>query len=263
MIEKDKKTTNYIHELEDKIVDLSLQLKCKKNEHFSEQVENYERIRKLVHNLKNPIGVAYSFSEMITDADNLTSDKLEKYINVIKSSAKFSIDNLNAIANLNRLKSPNFTLNFQKIQLSDFIHGILEKHDAAIVKKEINIVKPTNEADLSINADLIELTEVFSSILNNAIRYSPNKSTIKVEVNAKDNGIEIKIKDQGIGISKENLPKVYDEFFVVNTYSYDTEKCIGLGLSISKIIIDKHQGEINIESVLGEGAEVLIFLPNH
>lgn len=262
MIENDKKTTNYINELEDKVVDLSLQLKAEKNKLCAEQVENYERIRKLVHNLKNPIGVAYSFSEMITDAENLSSEKLEKYINVIKSSAKFSIDNLNAIANLNRLKSPNFSLNIQKIHFSSFINGIIEKHDNEAVKKGISIVKTTDETDLNLNADPIELKEVFNAILGNAIRYSPNNSTIQVDFSSKDNGVEIKIKDQGIGISKENLPKIFDEFFVVNTYSDDTEKCIGLGLSTSKIIVEKHQGKINIYSVLDTGVEVSVFLPN-
>lgn len=261
MIENDKDTAKYISELEDKVVDLSLQLKCKTNQLCAEQEENYDRIRKLVHNLKNPIGVAYSFSEMIDDTVQISPEKLEKYIAVIKSSAKFSIDNLNTIANLNRVKSPNFTLNLQRLNFSIFIKNLVKKFEKQALQKEISIISKNQKSDLFLEADVIELEAAFGCILNNAIRYSPSNSTIEIMVNAKDKGIETKIIDRGIGIPKENLPNVFDEFFVVNTYSSDSEKCIGLGLSRSKISIEKHQGIIEIDSVLDKGTTVHVFIP--
>ena len=88
-----KNSAEYIEELENKIVDLSLKLKGKSNQLKNIENENYERIRKLVHNLKNPIGIAYSFSEMIAESsEKISKEKLEKYTDIIQKSTAFSIE---------------------------------------------------------------------------------------------------------------------------------------------------------------------------
>ena len=98
-------------------------------------------------------------------------------------------------------------------------------------------------------------------LIHNALRFSPNNSTIKVEVVENDKHIETIITDEGIGISESDLVNVFNEFYVVNTYSEDKEKCIGLGLSIAEIIVENHKGTITVDSELNKGTCFKLSLP--
>jgi len=258
----DKKAEEYIEELEDKIVDLSLQLKAKKNELKETQLDNYERIRKLVHNLKNPIGVAYSFAEMISDNNsNLSTEKFEKYMDVIEKSTKYSLDTLDSLGSLNRLKTPNFKLNKKNTNYNELVTIALNEIKDKALKNNVIIEKSLPEKDVYISIDEKEVLQVFSILLNNALRYSSSNSTINIKVTELNNSIETTILDEGIGISESDLDTIFNEFSKVNTYSEYSEKCIGLGLSIAKNIVVFHNGIITVESKLGTGSKFKIEFP--
>lgn len=262
MKQPNKNSATYIQELESKIVDLSLRLKGKDFKLTSVEKENHEHIKKLVHNLKNPIGVAYSFSEMIAEnSEAISKEKLEKYIDVIKHSTDFSIEMLNAIAKLNRLKSPGFTLNLQKINYCEFLTNVLSEFNAEAINKNIVITTNFPSNVLYLNIDTEEMASLIVILMKNAIGYSSSNSKIHVVVTETDNTIETTITDQGIGISTSNLEAVFNEYFMVNTYSQDNNKCVGLGLTIAKIIVQQHKGGIKADSVLGKGSSFTCSFP--
>lgn len=252
----------YVDELESKIVDLSLQLKAEKNKTYTIQEENFERIRKVTHNLKNPIGVAFSFAEMLeSTGGNSSNEKFDKYIEIIKNSTDFSIKLLNSLSQMNRLKSPNFQFNTAEVGYTLLLNNTLGKFNKTSENKQITVLKkiPENNIFLTVNENEIEI--VIRVLIDNALRFSPNNSTIKVEVIEHEERIETIITDEGIGISESDLVNVFKEFYVVNTYSENKEKCIGLGLSIAKIIIENHKGTITVNSELNKGTCFKFSLP--
>jgi len=260
--ESNKISAAYIEELENKVVDLSLKLKGKEFELATIEKENHERIRKLVHNLKNPVGVAYSFSELIAEnSEKIPKNKLDKYIDVIKKSTNFSIETLNTIANLNRLKSPSFRLNLQKTNYCEFLTARLNEFNAEITCKNIVITTAYPNHAINLNIDKDEIALLIGVLMKNAIAYSSNNSKIEIVVTETDTAIETSITDQGIGISASNLKAVFNEFFIVNTYSQDNRNCIGLGLAIASIILKYHKAEIKAHSILGEGSSFIFRFP--
>jgi K+-sensing histidine kinase KdpD len=260
--EIDKKSVAYIQELEDKIIDLSLQLKGKNNELNTAQLKNYNRILKLVHNLKNPMGVAFSFSEILSnEGENLPAEKFKKYIEAIQKSTNFSIETLNSIASINRLKSPNLNLNYSELNYSELLNKVIEKFNEEATNRDIKITLNTPKKAIFLKLNNVEISEVLSILINNALRYSANNSTINIKLQEKENTIETSVSDEGIGISNLDLPIIFNEFFVVNTYSKDKQKCIGLGLSIAKQITQLHRGEISVKSTLHNGSIFKLSLP--
>jgi len=258
----DKISSEYIQELENKIVDLSLKLKGEKFKLDTVEKENHERIRKLVHNLKNPIGVAYSFSEMIAEnSENISKEKIDKYIDVIKKSTDFSVEILNSIANVNRLKSPSYTLNLQKTNYCEFLTDVLSEFNTEATAKNTVITTnfPSNIINLGIDIDDIAL--LIRILMRNAFEYSSTNSEINIVVIETDSAIETTITDQGIGISETDLHAVFKEFHMVNTYSYSKKKCVGLGLAIVNLILKHHKGEIKAHSILGKGSSFMFSLP--
>jgi len=259
-----RKSEEYISELEDKIVTLSLKLRKKTNELNSVNEVNKKTIGKLVHNLKNPIGVVYSFSDMIIeDVEDYTTEKLEKHLQVIKNSAEFSLQFLNSIAKYSQLQSPDLKYDLKTLNYINIVTNVIAEFNSIAEEKNIRIETDLPESLPFLQVDEAEISLAIKNILNNAFRYSNEKSTIKITIKENLNTVETIINDEGIGISEENLPYISTNFFVVNTYSEDKQKCIGLGLSIANKIVEHHKGKILITSVLHKGSSIKILLPKN
>lgn len=263
MAKKEKNSDKYISELEEKIIDLSLKLKSKSNELNVAIETNSKILGKLTHNLKNPVGVVFSFSEMILeDLEDYSAEKLGKHMQIIKNSAVFSLAFLDTISKYTRVNSPNYSLKTERINYSELVNGVINDFKAKASEKNIGLEMnfPSNEIFLTLDRD--EITQALSVVLNNALRYSNENSTVNITVEETKNTVETTIADQGIGISDTDLPHIFEEFYVVNTYSDDKQKCIGLGLAIAKKIIEKHSGKISANSILEKGSNFKIILPN-
>ncbi|MDX1829776.1 MAG: HAMP domain-containing sensor histidine kinase [Lutibacter sp.] len=256
----DKESEEYIQNLEEKIVELSLKLKQKNNQLISASKENKKVLGKLTHNLKNPIGVISSFSEMmLEDLEDYTPEKLTKYLGAIKNSAKFSINFLTSISKYTQVKSSEFVLNLEKVNLIELMDNIVTKLAEKADNKNITILKKYNKKELFLNIDTSEMGVALYNVLDNAIRYSFENTTITIAINENNDKIEIACLDEGIGISEDNLPHIFEPFFVVNTYDNEKNKCIGLGLTIAKMIVEKHSGVLRVKSKLNQGSEFRIF----
>jgi len=261
-LRKKNNLPTYVNELEEKVVDLSLQLKSYSNELISVK-ENYNKtIGKLIHNLKNPVGIIFSFSEMmLEDIEDYSTEKLKNHIEIIKNSSKFSIELLNTVAKLSQIKSSNYTLNLKKINFLNLISNVVAEFKHFAEERNITLQINFPEKPIFLVIDEAEISLVIRNIINNAFRYSSKNTTITIEVVENNNIVETTITDEGIGISEENLPNVLNEFFVVNTYSEDKKKCIGLGLAIASKICTHHKGKISISSVIDKGSSFKISIP--
>ncbi|HEY9222267.1 MAG TPA: HAMP domain-containing sensor histidine kinase [Lutibacter sp.] len=257
-----KNSDKYIQELEEKIIDLSLMLKSKTNALIAADESRAKILGKLTHNLKNPVGVIFSFSEMmLEDLSDYSTEKLEKHLQIIKNSATFSLALLDTISKYARVQSPNFVLKCQSLNYVELINKLMEEFKSEASKKNVEVAFEVSTNELFLTLDEAEITLALRAVLNNALRYSNENSTITIAVNALKNTVETTITDQGIGIAEIDLPLVFDEFYVVNTYSADKQKCVGLGLAIAKKIIEKHKGEISVTSTLEKGSSFKIILP--
>ena len=263
VLDKNKKNNSaYITELEDSIVDLSLRLKSKNIELSSYEKNSRILFGKLLHNLKNPVGVIYSFSEMILEySKEPAPGKLEKHVDIINKSAAFSLKLLDSFSEYFNLFTSNTPFKYKPVNYIGFINTIVAQFNDLIEDKKVKIEMVVPKENVMLKIDSIRMTKAISNIITNGIRYSNDKATIKIVIREKQDTIETEITDNGIGISESDLPHIFDEFFVVNTYSKDKEKCIGLGLAISNKIIDEHRGKIKIKSALGKGSSFTISLP--
>lgn len=260
-VEKMKKDPDkYIAELEEKIVELSLKLRNSSNELKSKDQFNNKLIGQLIHNLKNPIGNVYSFSDIILESiDNYSPEKLKKYLNIINNSAAFSIKLLNDVALYIELKSPTFKN--EKTDYLEILNNAISNFSETALKKNITIVKNFTNKPIYLNINADKILVAINKIISNALRFSNDNSKVIIEVIEHKNKVDTIISDEGIGISETDLFSVFNEFFVVNTYATDKQKCIGLGLPIAKKIIEYSGGEISIKSTINNGSQIKISLP--
>jgi len=259
----DKESGKYTQDLQEKVVELSLKLKQKSNQ-LKNVSKNYQKvIGKLIHNLKNPIGIISSFSEMmLEDFDDYTPEKANKYLSAINNSSKFSLDILNTIAKYAQVISPEFEINETKVNIIELVEEVIQELNNELNTKNIRVFKQFSAKELFLNLDALEMKTALYHLLHNAIRYSSENSLITISLKEKNSITELIFKDEGVGILENNLPHIFEPFFVENTYDNEKAKCVGLGLTIAEKIVEKHSGKLTGNSTLNKGSEFKIILKN-
>ena len=138
------------------------------------------------------------------------------------------------------------------------IESIVKQLKDKAKKKDIKI-SINSKQDFKLKGDQTLITILFLNIIKNSIKYNKNGGFINITLSKKDNKVKIYCEDNGIGISKEDLPFIFNRFYQVSKAR--TGKGSGLGLAIVKEIIELHNGQINIKSTLGKGTRIEILLP--
>jgi len=155
---KYKKELLNVNDLEEKIIELSLQLKQKNNEIDFLMESNHTLFSKLAHNLKNPIGSVYSFSELLLEnPEDWTQEKLNKYLEIINNSAKFSIDTLNSFTKYTMLFSNKVSLAFDEVNIEELLNEVINKIERENITKKLNFQKKLPRESVIIIVDKEEI----------------------------------------------------------------------------------------------------------
>ena len=159
------------------------------------------------------------------------------------------------------LDKGDFKLQRTDFDLNELIQSAIEKINLQIEQKNGKLHSNLEAKEATIWADKVHITNIVLNLLDNAIKYSKEKPDITISTQNISNGILLSVKDNGIGISKENVKKIFDQFYRVSTGNVHDIKGFGLGLSYVKAIVTKHGGQISIDSELNKGSTFKIFIP--
>jgi PAS domain S-box-containing protein len=225
-------------------------------QHLLQQKDAF--ISQLGHDLKTPLGPLINLLPLV---EKKTYDPKIKEILNVTIKASYRINNLvKKIIRLAQLNSTHFELNFEKTRLFDQIEETIERNNDLINKSNIVIANKINK-DFTLEMDLIQISELFDNLLVNAIKYSSNGGTITFEASNQEDNIIVAVKDEGIGLTKKEIKYIFDEFYKVDASRHDLESH-GLGMTISKKIVEKHGGKIWAESKgLGKGSTFYFSIP--
>jgi signal transduction histidine kinase len=213
------------------------------------------------HELKAPLGAVQQnlFALEFELSDTLNESQKEK----VKRLKTRIDDMLNLIDSWLRVISVDIDKlkeNFTRIPVTIPISKALESVESLAARKDIEIVTSLSETLSPINGDELSLSEALVNILGNAIKYSRDGSRITVQAEEGDHEILIWVKDTGIGISPEDLPHIFEGFYRGKD-AQTASAGHGIGLAVSRQIIEAHDGSIAVESELGKGSTFVIRLP--
>jgi signal transduction histidine kinase len=150
--------------------------------------------------------------------------------------------------------------NFKPVSMANITSKSIESIHTHAMRKDIQIITSITEQLKLVSGDEGTLVEVLVNIIGNAVKYSRMGSQVNVKVEEKENDVLISVTDTGVGISKEDIPYIFDDFYR-GKLDPATERGSGLGLAISRRIIEIHGGRISVESEFGKGSIFLIHLP--
>lgn len=210
------------------------------------------------HELKTPITIIKGFAETLQDMEDLPREVyLEIIEKIVRNCDRMEklVNNLLLLADLERLPLSRYETCDLKELLIECVQLQKTLHPQAIFEVSV----PSHALPILADRDLLDLA--LMNLLENAVRYSDKKVHIQVSLDFNEHEALIEIKDQGVGIPLEALEHIFERFYRVNKAHTRRLGGSGLGLSIVKHIIEKHQGNIRAESVLGEGSTFFLSFP--
>ncbi len=264
-------TINNVNRLDKLVKNKTIELtnEMEKNNRLLNKVIELEKMKNsyfinLSHELRTPLNVIYSTEQLITELNKskngIESEKLQGYMKVVRRNTKRLLNLINNLIDTSKIESGTYQL---EIKENDIVYVVEEATLSLkdyIERKGIELIIDPEMEEKNILCDKDEIERCIVNLVSNASRFTPAGGTIEVIIKDLDEKVMIIVKDTGIGIDKKYHDLIFNRFNQVVDKNSESKGGSGLGLTITKQIIDLHGGEIYVESELNKGTKFTIIL---
>ncbi|MGQ9776915.1 MAG: sensor histidine kinase [Thermodesulfobacteriota bacterium] len=251
-----------IHELAQKSIEL---------EKVNEELKRLDQLKSIFissvsHEIRTPLTVIKEFISLMLEGHggSLTEDQRE-YLGIAHKNILRLTNLIDTLLDFSRIESgKGLQLKFESVRLYEVVEEVLLTLSPSLEEKRITL---ENYLDPDIPLVLIDrnrIAEVFINLINNGIKFTPSGGKITIDTRGLTETrdyLKVVVKDTGIGITPEDLPKIFDRFYQAQRAQTGITMGAGLGLAITKEIIEKHKGSIQVESRLGSGSSFIFTIP--
>ena len=226
---------------------------------MADQLKDLEATRRsfvanVSHELRSPLTSMKGFLEAMQDG-TIGPDEYEKYIGIVLSETKRMAVMVNDLLDLARIESGKTAIKLEIFDINELIRRTLITFEARIYEHHMEVDVKFAQEQYYVEADSAQISQVLRNIIDNAIKYSPDDSKLRIATYAMRREIYVSIQDSGQGIPEEDIPHVFDRFYKVEkAHTPSVQSGTGLGLSIVKRIIDQHNQTITLKSARGKGS---------
>ncbi len=225
-------------------------------------LETYQKefIANISHDFRSPLTSVRGYTEAMIDG-TIPPELYEKYLNIILFETERLTKLTSNLLELNSFDNKGTRLDISSFDINKTIKQTAESFEGTCTKKLIRLQLLFDEPQTIVNADISKIQQVLYNLLDNAIKFSPQDSVIKISTQIKSDKVFVSVKDNGIGIPKESLSKIWERFYKTDLSRGKDKKGTGLGLSITREIINSHGENINVTSTVDVGTEFTFSLP--
>jgi len=215
------------------------------------------------HELRTPLNSVIGFSEVLQDQMfGPINEKQQEYVNNILTSGRHLLSLINDILDLSKVESGKMELELSTFMLKDSLNTsmIMLKEKALKGGIEIDLTLAP-EADVNLVADQRKLKQILFNLLSNAVKFTPATGTVHIRAVREGNFVEISVEDTGIGIREDDIPKLFQAFTQLESVYTKGFEGTGLGLALTRQLVELHGGTIWMESSFGEGSRFSFTIP--
>lgn len=230
------------------------------------QVKESEKIKteflaNISHELRTPLNSIIGYSEILANGFyGILNEKQSEFVRDINVSGVHLLGMINEILDISKIESNAMQLNKTEFPIKIAVDEVVNVVKSLADKKSLKIRKDVDE-NIKIVADFQKIKQILYNLLDNAIKFSPEKDEINLNTYIKDNNLYIEVKDNGVGIAPENHQKIFDKFLQLENAYIKKESSTGLGLTITKELVQMHGGKIRVESGINKGATFVVIIP--
>lgn len=212
------------------------------------------------HDLKTPIARIQGMADVVRNDSNPLSSRQKEAIETLKRSSDELLEFVSGILSLGRIESKAIQLHLHSKDINALVREVIAKLDYLARSKNIE-VRAELEPLFSIRMDVDLIRQVLQNLIENAIKYSPEGSSILVTSEERDGHIVVQVADQGPGIPEDELPHIFMKFYRSRNAKGSSIKGSGLGLYLAKYFVELHKGRVSVDSTLGQGSTFTVELP--
>ena len=217
-----------------------------------------EFLTNIAHELRTPLMVASGYLQMVQNG-TLSGDQLPVGIEAISRNVQQIVSLVNDIMFLQEM---DLVLpEFQAVDMNQVAQSVVDMYQPKAAERNVTLRFTPNPDLPPVSGDAKSLERALMSLVDNAIKFSPNGGDVTIRFSQKDEDVYIAVEDHGIGIKKENLPRIFDRFYHLERSGDDLFGGIGLGLAITQQVIKQHQGKLEVDSTPGKGSTFFFTLP--
>jgi signal transduction histidine kinase len=251
----------YSHAMEEKVA-----LRTAELEKANARLRELDRLKSdflstVSHELRTPLTSIRSFSEILLRYDVDDAEQRKKFVSVIHNEAERLTRMINDLLDLSKIEAGRLDLHLEPMKLEPVFSRALAATHPLFAEKSIKASGEVAAGLLPVNADADWLHQVLTNLLSNAVKFSPTGGTIRLSARQKDGFALISVADEGPGISPDRLEQVFERFQQARDPQKSHPLGTGLGLTISREIVEKMRGKIWVESELGGGAVFSFTIP--
>ena len=226
----------------------------------SEQMRR-EFVANVSHELRTPITSIRSYAETLEEAGDMPRDMEKKFLHVIVNESDRMTKIVQDLLTLSRFDAGSISFSFQRFSFEKSVQDVYSA--TRIEAKRMNHEFSLEFTDKlpEIVGDRTRIEQVLLNMVSNAIKYTPAGGRIRMTAGVSDGCVWAAVRDNGIGIPKEDVPRVFDRFYRVDKARSRESGGTGLGLSIAQEIVQRHGGRLELQSRLGRGTTITVYLP--
>jgi len=233
------------------------------------ELKKIDQIRKdfvanVSHELKTPLASISGFAETLMNENGENIETVNEFSRIIYEEAQRLKTMINSLLELSRLEADKSEVKFRPTDIDTVLKSALHlmQHQQLSQSIKLEYIPAAGKPVIESNADLI--IQVVSNLLDNAIKYSPEGSTVKLQLEELEANVRINVIDTGIGIPEQEKQRIFERFYRVDKARSRKTGGSGLGLAIAKHLLEKLSGSITVVSTPGEGSTFSVYLPkNH
>ena len=213
------------------------------------------------HELRTPLSILRGYIETLVDNPETSREELARILQVMERHSKrlgLLVDDLLSLA---QLESSTTTLEIEQVRLPELFDHILRDWKEKLGEKNLKVIVYLSQDASPIRADETRLQEVLYNLLENAVKYSLENGEIRLQAARRGSEIVLSVSDDGIGISKDDIPRIFERFYRADKARTRELGGTGLGLAIVKHIAQLHGGRVEAESEPGRGTSIRVVLP--
>ena len=257
-----EKTINVLRKSQVRIVELAENYEQEKIRAEEANQSKSEFLANMSHELRTPLNAINGFSDIMQKEmfGPLGDTRYKEYVNDILFSGQHLLSLINDILDMSKIEAGKMTLNTEPMIMSDMIAQVIRIVRGRADENRLKLIYDGDQTP-EIEADPRAVKQILLNLTTNAIKFTPEGGMVRIAVEPKSAGLIIHVTDTGIGISKEDIARLAQPFEQIDSQHSRQHEGTGLGLALSKSLVELHGGNFNISSVVGEGTTVTFTLP--
>ena len=222
-----------------------------------QELARREFLTNVAHELRTPLMVASGYLQMMQKGA-MEKEQLATGVDAISRNVQQIVSLVNDILFLQEMEL--VLPEFQAVNMNDVAQTVVDEYTSKAEKQNVTLRFTPNPSLFPVSGDSKSLEHALMALVDNAIKFSPKGGDVNIQFDQKDETVFVSVIDQGIGIEEKNMPRIFDRFYHLEKHGDDLFGGIGLGLAITRQVIEQHQGKLEVESTPGRGSKFTLSL---